>query len=74
MRKQRVERKADVSEPFWAKSAHMGTRSNAHFWIGADGAVFWKSGCGMLYSKSSLIVADEHTTRCKTCEKKAVAV
>ncbi len=67
------ERAADTAAPFWAKTEHMVARKKAHFWIGADGAVFLKSGCGMLYSKSSLIVADEHTTRCNTCEKKASA-
>jgi len=66
------ERVADTAAPFWAKSSYMGAKSSAHFWVGADNAAFFKSGCGMLYSKLSLVVADERTERCKKCEKKAV--
>lgn len=68
----RADFQADTNQGVWAKSESMGSDAKAHFWLVHQRRYdYVGSLCGMLYSTDSLLAADEHTQRCKTCEKKA---
>ena len=69
------ERVADTSGEFWAKSNAMEKNSKSHLWHKSPSQnSISRSHCGRLAYGVVLRAADKHTERCKTCEKKAVAV
>ena len=68
MRKQRVERKADVSEPFWAKSLAQPFSKKAHRFF-APIMGYRASRCGIFVDDKLLVAADNHTPKCLVCEK-----
>ena len=70
MKKARVERTADINAPLWAKALSQPNSQKAHRFC-APALGFRASRCGFLLAEGLLVAADEHTSRCKTCERLA---